>query len=304
MPGGDHAALYYAKKLGWYREAGIDLDLEAGKGSAGSIQRVAVGQTKFGIADMGVVINGRGKGADVVAVFNIYANSALGFYWLKSSGIAGVKDFAGKRIGAPAGDTHRVLWPALAQQAGIDPNSVTWVNIDPNGKLAALKGKAIDVTGNFYNVHHVMSHELGADMGFLPWRDAGINPYGISIIVNHDYLKQNSETVGRFVRVTQRAYAACVASPQPCVEALVETASGTKLETEMINWRLTMVLMSDPVSRSAGLGWHDDKRMADDYALIAKYLPIEKPYDVHEVYSNQFLDPSIKMTAVTEPKFD
>jgi NitT/TauT family transport system substrate-binding protein len=303
VPGGDDAALYYARKLGWYRDAGIELELEAGKGSAGSVQRVAVGQTQLGLADMGVVINGRGKGAGVVAIVNLYANSALGFYWLKSSGITGVADFAGKRIGVPAGDTHRVLWPALAKKAGVDPGAVTWVNVDPNGKLAALKAKAIDVTPNFYNVHHIMARELGADMGFLPWRAAGINPYGLSFIVNQAYLAANPETVGRFVQVTQRAYAACVATPQPCVEALVETVSGTKLDTELINWRLTMVLMSDPVSREMALGWHDDRRMADDYALIQEYLTIERPYDVHEVYTNRFLDPAIKMVGVPEPSF-
>ena len=43
VPGGDDAALYYARKLGWYQAAGIDLELEAGKGSAGSVQRVACG---------------------------------------------------------------------------------------------------------------------------------------------------------------------------------------------------------------------------------------------------------------------
>jgi NitT/TauT family transport system substrate-binding protein len=201
----------------------------------------------------------------------------------------------------PAGDTHRVLWPALAKKAGVDPAGVTWVNVDPNGKLAALKAKAIDVTPNFYNVHHIMARELGADMGFLPWREAGINPYGLSIIVNQDYLAASPETVGRFVQVTQRAYAACVATPQPCVEALIEAASGTRLDNETINWQLTMVLMSDPVSRTKALGWHDDQRMTDDYALIQQYLTIEQPYDVRDLYTNRFLDPAIKMVAVPEP---
>ena len=58
---------------------------------------MANGLSSFGLIDMGVAMTGRGKGADVVAVFNIYSNTALGMYWLKSSGISGVKDFAGKR---------------------------------------------------------------------------------------------------------------------------------------------------------------------------------------------------------------
>src|SRR5919108_74164 len=62
------------------------------------------------------------------------------------------------------------------QKDGIDPKSVTWVNIDANAKLAALKAKTIDVTTSFYNIHHIFKRELGNDMGFLAWRDIGLNP--------------------------------------------------------------------------------------------------------------------------------
>ena len=96
---------------------------------------------------------------------NVYANSPQGLYWLKSSGITGVKDLAGKKIGNPAGDGARTMWPALAKKVGIDPNSVTWVNIDANAKLSALKSKTIDATTSFFNLHHVFARELGRRHG-------------------------------------------------------------------------------------------------------------------------------------------
>ena len=86
------------------------------------------------------------------------------------------------------------MWPALAKANGIDPNSVTWVNIDANAKLAALKSKAVDATTSFFNLHHVFPRELGDDMGFLAWRDAGLNPYGNSIIVNGAWLQGQQAT--------------------------------------------------------------------------------------------------------------
>jgi NitT/TauT family transport system substrate-binding protein len=184
VPGGDHAAMYYAKQLGWYKDANLDVDLEAGKGSVGVLQKVSNGLSQIGLADMGVAIGARGKDARIVALMNIYANTALGMYWLKSTGISSIKDFAGKKIGVPAGDAQRALWPALAAKNGVDPNSVTWVNVDPNGKLPALKAHAIDITTNFYNLHHIMSRELGSDMGYLSWAKAGINPYSLTIFAN------------------------------------------------------------------------------------------------------------------------
>src|ERR1039458_2680620 len=52
VPGGDHAPYYYAKKKGWYKEAGIDLNLEPGKGSAVAVQKVGAGADPIGLADM------------------------------------------------------------------------------------------------------------------------------------------------------------------------------------------------------------------------------------------------------------
>ena len=294
VPGGDHAPYYYAKKMGWYAQKGIDLDLEPGKGSALAVQKVGAGVNPLGLADMGNALIARGKGADVVGVFNVYANSAQGLYWLKSSGIKGIKDLAGKKIGNPAGDGARAMWPALAKANGVDPGSVTWVNIDANAKLAALKSKSIDATTAFYNLHHIFKRELGDDMGFVAWRNAGINPYGNSVIVNGDYLKKNKTVVAAFVKVTQKAFAACVADPKPCIDALIEANGALKADNELGNWALVEELMSDKHSR-ATLGIHDDGRMKADYKLVSDFVGVEKPYDVRTAYTNEFLDRSIRM---------
>src|SRR5438128_11747755 len=215
VPGGDHAPYYYAKKLGWYAKEGIDLQREPGKGSALATQKVGAGANPVGLADMGGVLVAKGKGANNVAVLNVYANSPQGLYWLKSSGIKGIKDFPGKKIGNPAADGARTMWPALAKANGIDPKSVTWVNIDANSKLGALKAKTVDATTSFFNLHHVFARELGADMGFLAWKDAGVNLYGNSIIANGPWLKANHDKAAAFIKVTQKAFAECVKTPDP-----------------------------------------------------------------------------------------
>ncbi len=296
VAGGDHAPYYYAKKMGWYSQAGIDLNIEQGKGSVLAVQKVGAGATPIGLADMANALTLRGKGADTVGVFNVYANSPQGLYWLKSSGIKSAKNLAGKKIGNPPGDGARTMWPALAKANGIDPNSVTWVNIDANSKLAALKSKAVDAVTSFYNLHHVFQKELGSNMGFLAWRDAGLNPYGNTIIVNAEFLKTHKPLVANFVRVTQKAFAACVADPKPCIDALVEANGALKYDNEMTNWMLVEELMSDKTSRTVALGWLDDARMAADYELVKTYIGLDKPFDVKTAYTNEFLDKSIKMT--------
>jgi NitT/TauT family transport system substrate-binding protein len=302
VAGGDHAPYFYAQKLGRYKEAGLDVDFESGRGSAASAQKVGAGQSQLGLSDMAGVVFFRGKGVDAVGVMNVYANSPQGLYWLKSSGIATAKDLAGKKIGNPAGDGARTMWPALAKKLGIDPSSVTWVNIDANAKLGALKARTIDATTSFFNLHHVFARELGADMGFLAWKDAGVNPYGNSIIANGAWLKANHDKANKFVKVTQKAFAECIKTPEPCIHALVEANGALLFQNELENWHLVTILMSDDISRTVALGWHDDMRMADDYRLVDEHLKMEKPYDVRTGYTNEFLDKNVKMPPINPPK--
>ena len=295
VPGGDHAPYYYAKKMGWYKDAGIEVNLEPGKGSAVAVQKVAAGANPIGLADLANALVLRGKGADTVGVFNVYANSPQGLYWLKSSGIKSVKDLAGKKIGNPAGDGARTIWPALAKANDIEPNSVTWVNIDANSKLAALKAHSIDATTSFYNIHHIFQRELGDDLGFVAWKDAGLNPYGNTVIVNPGYLAKNKATIAAFVKVTQKAFATCAATPKPCVEALVDANGALKFDNELQNWQLVEQLMTDKFSTTVALGYMDPQRMAADYDLVKTYVGLDKPFDVKAAYTNEFLDRSVKM---------
>jgi NitT/TauT family transport system substrate-binding protein len=300
VAGGDHAPYYYAQKMGWYKDAGIDLTLEQGKGSALAAQKVGAGVDQFGLSDMGTVLQARGKGADDVAILNVYANFPEGFYWLKSSGIKSLKDLVGKKIGNPPGDAGRVIWPALAKANHIDPNSITWVNIEPAAKLTALKTGAVDAVTEFFNLHHVYAKELGTNMGYLAWKDDGVNPYGNSVIVNGDYLRAHRDTVAAFTKVTQRAFGFCSRTPDPCIAALVEANSGLSAPNELQNWHEVAELMSDPVSQTVALGWMDPKRMAASYQLVKDYMGIDTPFAPTAAYTNDFLSKTIKAPVVKD----
>lgn len=295
VPTADHSPYYYAKAQGWYDQAGLDVNIESGKGSGVSAQRVGAANTEFAIADMATALVAKSKGADVVAVMTVYANSPQGFYWLKSSGITGAKDFPGKKLGNPPGDASRVMWPAFAKQVGIATDSVTFVNITPQAKVASLKAKAIDITSDFYNEHDLKVREFGADLGFLAWRDIGLNLYGNSIIVNGEYLGKNKDKVAKFVSVSQKAFAACVADVSPCLKALMTGVSGLDEANQRDQWNRIKELMTDPATTGVALGAFDAKRMQNDYDMVKTYFGMEKDFDVTKVYSNDFLDKSVKM---------
>lgn len=292
---GSHAPIYYAMDQGWFEEAGIDLRVETGKGSTLAAQKVGVGASDMGIADLGTTIVARGAGADIVAVMNIFANSPYQFYWLKSSGIEGIEDFAGRKLGNPPGDAARAMWPAVAAAQGMDPDSVDWVNIAPNAKVSALKSGAIDGTTFFANFHYIMQDAFGDDLGYVAVSDLGVNPYGNSIITNGDWLEANPETAASTVAVLQKAYRYCVDHGEECVGVLPDYASGVDPEQEIRNWQAVVELMTDETSRTKGLGWFDAERVQSDIEFVDTYFDVKEPVSADALYTNEFLDQSVTM---------
>jgi NitT/TauT family transport system substrate-binding protein len=296
-PTADHAPYYYAKAQGWYEKAGIDLNIEVGKGSGVSSLKVGSGGSPFGVADLATTLVAKSKGADVVALMSVYANTGQTFYWLKSNGVDGPKNFPAHKIGNPPGDAARVMWPAFAKAAGIAPDSVSFVNIGPTAKIAALKSHTVDIISDFYNEHDLKVMEFGTDLGFLNWKDIGLNPYGNSLIVNGAYLQKNPKVSQDFVRITQKAFAACVADVDPCLKALLDAASGLDLDNQRKQWERIKFMMTDEFTTTLALGWIDPARMAKDYELVQTYLGMEKPFAVETVFNTSLLDPAVKMDA-------
>src|SRR6201746_1108652 len=259
-PTADHSPFYYAKAQGWYEKAGIDLTIEVGKGSGVSSLKVGSGGSQFGIAYLATMLVARSKGADVVALMTIYANTGQTFYWLKSYGVDGAKTFPGHKIGNPPGDASRVMWPAFAKAAGIAPAGVNFVNVGPTAKIAALKSHTVDIISDFYNEHDLKVIEFGSDLGYVNWKDIGLNPYGNSLIVNGAYLQKNPKRAEDFVRISQKAFAACVADVAPCLKALLDQVSGLDKENQERQWERSNILISPELTASKALGWIDPAR--------------------------------------------
>lgn len=295
VPGADHAPYYFAKAQGWYADAGLDVTISPGKGSGMSSQRVGIGSNPLGIADLATAMVAKGKGSDVVAVMNIYAQSPYTVYWLKQSGIKGPKDFAGKTLGNPPWDAARVMWPALAQAIGIPKNSVHFVNISPAAKMPALAAGKVDLITDFYNGHDAKLHEFGKNLRFLRWSQYGVNPYGNSIIANGQYLKTHRAVVAAFVKQTQRAFAACVKNSAPCIDALMANASGLKRDAMMEQWGRVKELMTDPYTTTVAIGYMDPARVKHDYEFVKKYFGIKHPFSYKDAFTDAFLSHQYKM---------
>lgn len=296
-PTADHSPLYYALEQGWYRDAGIALTIEIGKGSAMSAQSVGVGANNIGIAELGTAFVARSKGADLVAVMSLYANTPFAFYWKKSSGIETVADFKGRTIGNPPADAARIMWPAFAKAVGLEEDAVSFVNVAPQAKIPTMAADQIDIISDFYNGHDLKVETFGDDLGYVRWSDIGLNPYGNSFVVNGDYLKSHKDTVASFVSVTQRAYMACVENAEPCIDALVAGASGLQRGEMIKQWGRVKELMADTYTTAEALGYLDAEQVAKTYELVDMFFELDAPFDPSEAFTSEFLDTNLKMTA-------
>jgi NitT/TauT family transport system substrate-binding protein len=295
VPDAGHAPFFFARDQGAYKDAGIDLAIEFGKGSGYAAQAVGAGAVPLGVADFPTSLVAAGKGADLVAVMNIYSATPQSFYWLKSSGIAGVRDFPGHSIGNPPGDSTRAIWPAFAKVVGIDATTVKFVNVAPMAKNSALQTRQVDIISDYYNKLDLEISQFGEDLAYVSWRGVGFNLHGKGVIANGQFLKEKPDLVKRFVAVTQRAYAACFHDVDPCLRSLLASASGLNMPTEVAEWKRLSELMRSNEWEQVAIGWYDAKRVSADYNLISTYIGLDKPYDPNSVFTDDLLDRSIKL---------
>lgn len=287
---GDHAFYYMAKDLGYYKDAGLDVTIQPGSGSGDTVSRVGAGKVPLGYADTSTSLVGMSKGANIIIVAVLQQNSMNAFWAKKGSGIQSPKDLVGKTIGAPAGDLHRVMWPAFAEANGIDPNSVKWVNVAPQAKVQTLAAGRIDATVNFIDQKPVYEKALGKNnVVEMKWSDYGVNPYGNAIIANRDWAKQHPEALRAFLDATLKGAKWVAQHPKEAIQRETKYVSGlnTSLVTQMLDIGLTVI--DSPAVNQHGMGWVDKQRMQSTIDIVNKSFKLDHPLKVDDVYTNKYL---------------
>jgi NitT/TauT family transport system substrate-binding protein len=98
FPVGDHAAYWVALEKGYYRQRGLDVDMQNSKGSGDSIAKVDTGRADVGLADSAVVIASSARGTKVKVVGMVFDKSPLNVWSRKDAPITKPKDLEGKTV--------------------------------------------------------------------------------------------------------------------------------------------------------------------------------------------------------------
>lgn len=288
--GGDHAPIYYALQEGWYDDVGVELTVRQGSGSGAAATALDVGQTEIAIIDTPTALQFLARGSEFTGVMVAYNDNAAGLYWRRSSGIETIKDIAGRSIGAPAFDATRQMWVPAARALGVDPESVNWVNLQPTGKVAALQSGAVDVTTHFYSVHFIYEDIFGDDLGFALLRDHGMNTYSLAYYVADSVIAGKEEAVRNFVQTTQRAFAFCLETPDPCSQALSSAVSMRQSDAARQLEYAARVMPG--VGNDLPLGSWNMDRIKADYTVVREAYELGE-FDATTKFTNDFIDESI-----------
>ena len=97
-PNTNHTGLYVAKEKGYFKEAGVDVDIKLPPEDSSS-DLIINGKAPFGIYFQDSMAKKLDKGAEITAVAAIVEHNTSGIISKKSAGITSPKDLAGKKYG-------------------------------------------------------------------------------------------------------------------------------------------------------------------------------------------------------------
>jgi NitT/TauT family transport system substrate-binding protein len=285
----DHAPVYLALKKGYFKDEGIELTVLRGSGSADSAKKIDLGQADVGISDAPTVLTAISKGANLKMVAVVFDKAGNNVFFKKSANIKSPKDLVGKKIAVPPADSHRVLWPAFASLNGIDPNSVTLVNVKPEGKQAIVAAGEVDGSFDLYTSYAIWEKVLGkGEVGNLLWANFGLPIYGHTYFVNNDLIKKNPKLIEKFLRATHKGWHDAKADPKAAIDAMVEQVPGLDGPTLLATMPQILDLCVTERSAKYGLGWIETDLMQKTMDITFASAKPEKPLAVADVFTNQF----------------
>jgi NitT/TauT family transport system substrate-binding protein len=257
---GPSALFLLPEAKGYFKQAGLDVSIDAGSGSGGTITRVASGTYDMGFADMAALMEFHANNPDApnkpVAVMMVYNNTPAAAFALKKSGIKTPADLVGKKLGAPVFDSGRKSWPIFAKANKLGP--VTWTSMDPPLRETMLvRGDVDAITGfSFTSVLNLEARGAKPDeIVMFPYAQYGVKLYGNAIIASPKMIKENPEAIKAFLKAFAKGAKEVMAAPDAAI-ASVRARDGiinVPLETRRLKMAIDQVVNS-PDARAEGFG--------------------------------------------------
>jgi putative hydroxymethylpyrimidine transport system substrate-binding protein len=289
-PNPDHVGIYMAKRLGYFRDAGLDVSINAPSDPSAPIKQVAAGQTDLAISYEPEVMLAREQGLDVVAVGALVDRPLTSMIWLNDSGIKGVTDLRGKTV-ATAGIPYQDAYlKTILARSNMSPSDVESVNVGLGLLPAIIGGRANAILGGFSNIEGVDLRVRGKKPVVTPVDKLGVPGYDeLVLVANGSRLHEDPEAVRLFIAALARGTAAAERNPTAATKAVLGFDRGLDPKTAKAEVAATLPLLEpsergrpfgymSPASWKKFIGWMRDNELigtlpTPGQVLTNDYLP-------------------------------
>ncbi len=290
------ASLFLASGAkGYYKAAGLDVTIDAGNGSGGTVTRVASGTYDMGFADLAALMEFHANNPDApnkpVAVMMVYNNTPAAVLALKKSGISKPADLNGKKLGAPGFDAGRRAFPIFAKANSI--SGVQWTSMDPPLRETMLVRGDIDaITGfSFTSLLNLEARGVKTeDIVVLPYPNYGVKLYGNVIIASPKLIKENPAAVKAFLGAFLKGIKEVMANPDPSIEYVKARDGIINVDLEKRRLRMAIdAVVASPDARAEGFGMVNPGRLSLMASQVSDAFATKTRVDPAAVWTDALL---------------
>jgi NitT/TauT family transport system substrate-binding protein len=203
-----HAPFLIAQEKGYYKEAGLEVSLEQGRGSATTA--LLLSQGNFDIAHLNITNAAQmvGKGGAIKTVALYQHKTAAAFIGIKGKvKLDGPQSLKGLKIGSTPGGSDALSLRIFTANNGVKMSDLDIIALDANAKTAALFGGTIDVVSGDSPAFDAYVRATGQQQVDLQLANLGVPLLGFGFAANTGYLAKNPEVVRKFLAATKKGFA-------------------------------------------------------------------------------------------------
>ncbi|ABC22442.1 ABC transporter substrate-binding protein [Rhodospirillum rubrum] len=147
----DHGPLIVAQDLGYFKDAGLEVDLVAPADPNDPPKLVAAGKADIAVGYQPQLVMQVAEGLPLMRFGTLVATPLNCLVVLKDGPIKSVADLKGRKVGFSVGGFEDALLGAMLDNAGVKADEVTLVNVNFSLSPAVISGQVDAVIGPFRN---------------------------------------------------------------------------------------------------------------------------------------------------------
>ncbi len=235
----DHAPLYVALEKGYFRDAGLDVQLIAPADPNDPPKLVAAGRADVAISYQPELHLQVAEGLPLARIGTLVATPLNTVISLENGPIDSLKDLKGRKVGFSIGGSEDALLATMLESVGLSLKDVTMVNVNFSLSPALLAGQVDATIGGFRNFElNQMAIEGHPGRAFFP-EEHGVPPYDELIYVANAG-KLSDPRLNRFMTAVERGAHFLVNHPDESWQLFIKGRKELDTELNKRAWAATL----------------------------------------------------------------